>query len=143
MPVKARVLASFYRDSVVLMRVAEELRHRPGVREAALFMGTPANQALMEQSGLLDAAGRDARPDDLVLAVDAESEEATAAALAAGHELLLARPRAAAGARRARPRTLESAVRALPQANVAAISVPGAFASREARGGERNVPRQA
>ena len=132
MPVKARVLPSFYRDSVVLMRVAEELRHRPGVREAALFMGTPANLALMEQSGLLDAAGREARPEDLVLTVDAESEEATAAALAAGHELLLARQRAAAGARRARPRTLESAVRALPQANVAAISVPGAFASREA-----------
>ena len=33
---------------------------------------------------------------------------------------------------RARPRTLESAVRVLPGANLAAISVPGAFAGREA-----------
>jgi FdrA protein len=132
MPVTSRVLPSFYRDSVVLMRVAETLRRRPGVREAAVFMGTPANLALMAQSGLLDARAREARPDDLVLAVDADEDEAAAAALAAGHELLLGRSRVAGPGRRVRPRTLESAVRALPGANVAAISVPGAFAAREA-----------
>ena len=33
MPVRTRVLASFYQDSVVLMRAADEIRRRPGVRE--------------------------------------------------------------------------------------------------------------
>ena len=75
MPVRARVLTSFYRDSVVLMRVADEVRRRPGVREAALFMGTPANLDLLEQAGLLEAEGRRARPEDLVVAVDADSGE--------------------------------------------------------------------
>ena len=132
MPVRACVLTSFYRDSVVLMRVADDVRRRPGVREAALFMGTPANLALLEQAGLLEAEGRRARPEDLVVAVDADSGEIAATALAAAQELLLARRHTRDGPRRARPRTLESAVRVLPGANLAAISVPGAFAGREA-----------
>jgi hypothetical protein len=91
MPVRACVLTSFYRDSVVLMRVADEVRRRPGVREAALFMATPANLGLLEQAGLLEAEGRRARPEDLVVAVDADSGETLATALAAAQELLLAR----------------------------------------------------
>jgi FdrA protein len=132
MAVRACVLRSFYRDSVVLMRVADDVRRRPGVREAALFMGTSANLGLLEQAGLLEADGRSARPEDLVVAVDADSEDIAATALAAGQALLLARRPAGDGPRRARPRTLESAVRLLPGANLAAISVPGAFAGREA-----------
>lgn len=132
MAVRACVLRSFYRDSVVLMRVAEDVRRRPGVREAALFMGTLANLDLLEQAGLLEADGRSARPEDLVVAVAADSDEIAATALAAGQALLLARLPAGDGPRRARPRTLESAVRLLPGANLAAISVPGAFAGREA-----------
>jgi FdrA protein len=131
MPMRSRVLPSFYRDSVVLMRVAEEVRGRPGVREAALFMGTPANLALLEQAGLLDAAGRGARPEDLLIAVEADGEERADAAIAVAYELLLAR-RGGDGARRARPRTLDTALRELPGANLAMISVPGAFAGREA-----------
>jgi FdrA protein len=126
------VLSSFYRDSVVLMRVADEVRRRPGVLEAALFMGTPANLVLLEQAGLLESHGREARPEDLVVAVAADSEEIAAAALAAAQELLLARRRAGDGPRRPRPRTLASAIQALPGANLAAISVPGPFAAREA-----------
>ena len=132
MPVRARVLASFYQDSVVLMRVADEVRRRPGVREAALFMGTPANLALLEQARLLETEGRKARPEDLVLSVEADNEEIAEAALAAAQDLLLARRRAREARRGPRPRTLETALRALPGANLAAVSVPGAFAAREA-----------
>jgi FdrA protein len=130
--VRSRILPSFYRDSVVLLRAAEEVRGRPGVREAALFMGTPANLALLEQAGLLDAAGRSARPEDLLIAVDADGEERADAAIAAAYELLLARRGAGAGARPSRPRTLDSALRQLPAANLAMISVPGSFAGLEA-----------
>jgi FdrA protein len=132
MPVRSRVLPVFYRDSVVLMRVADEIRRRPGVRDAALFMGTPANLALLGQAGLLDGDARQARPDDLVLAVAADSGEAADAALASAQERLLAPRQAERDPRRPRPRTLASAVQALPEANLAAISVPGPFAAREA-----------
>jgi FdrA protein len=132
MPVRSRVLPAVYRDSVVLMRVADETRRRPGVREAALFMGTPANLALLGQAGLLDGDARRARPEDLVLAVAADSGEAADAALAAAQALLVAPRRAEHDARRPRPRTLDSAARMLPEANLAAISVPGPFAALEA-----------
>jgi FdrA protein len=114
------------------MRVADETRRRHGVREAALFMGTPANLALLGQAGLLDETGRRARPEDLVLAVAADSAEAADAALAAAQALLLTQCREEGDSRRLRPHTLDSAVRALPGANLAAISVPGPFAAREA-----------
>ena len=132
MPVRSRVLPAFYRDSVVLMRVADETRRRPGVREAALFMGTPANLALLGQAGLLDGEARQARPEDLVLAVAADSGDAADAALASAQAMLVVQRQAEREARGARPRTLDSAVRALPGANLVAISVPGAFAAREA-----------
>jgi FdrA protein len=132
MPVRNRVLPAFYRDSVVLMRVAAETRRRAGVREAALFMGTPANLALLAQADLLGDGARGARPEDLVLAVAADTGEAADAALAVAQELLLAPRRAERDSRRARPRSLDSAIRALPEANLAAISVPGPFAAREA-----------
>ncbi len=132
MPIRAEVLTSFYQDSVVLMRVAGQVRGRPGVREAAAFMGTPANHALLEQTGLAVAETRAARPDDLILAVEAETEAAAAAALAAARELLTERRRTAEQSAEGRPRTLDSALKTLPRANLVAISVPGAYAKFEA-----------
>ena len=133
MQIQTAILPSFYQDSVVLMRVASEVRAHPGVREAAAFMGTAANQAILEQTGLATPESRCARPDDLVLAVAAESEAAAAAALAAARTLLLTRRESGARTEAARPRTLDAALRALPQANLAAISVPGPYAAFEAR----------
>ncbi len=132
MPVRAQVLPSCYQDSVILMRIAAEVRRLPGVREAAAFMGTPANHALLEQIGLSSDASRGARPDDLILVVEAGTDAAAEAALAAAQERLAARREARAQGAEARPRTLDSALRRLPRANLVAISVPGAYASFEA-----------
>jgi hypothetical protein len=55
MTVRAVVRRSYYRDSMVLMRVAEALRALPGVREAAALMGTPANHELLASAGLATA----------------------------------------------------------------------------------------
>jgi FdrA protein len=132
MPIRTRILASFYQDSVVLMHAASEVRLLPGVREAAAFMGTPANHALLEQIGLSSDASRRARADDLILVVDADTDAAAETALAAARERLAARRQEADQAAEARPRTLDSALRLLPRANLVAISVPGAYAKFEA-----------
>lgn len=132
MPVRAIVRPSFYQDSVALMRVAHELRALPGVSEAAALMGTPANHELLAAAGLETAETKGAGAGDLVLAVDAESEAAAEAALAAADGLFAARRQALEAAVRVLPRTLDSALRHLPDANLAAISVPGAYAKVEA-----------
>lgn len=133
MLVRTTIQRSFYQDSVVLMRVAGTIRSRPGVREAAAFMGTPANHELLEQTGLATADTHTAQPNDLILAVKADTEAAAEAALAAAQDLLRERRKAVEQKARLLPRTLDSALRQMPDANVAAISVPGAYARFEAQ----------
>jgi len=131
MPAFNFVRASFYRDSVTLMRLAGAMEAVAGVTRAAAMMGTPANRALLEQAGLLAKDGATAGPADLVIAVVAEDAAAAEAARAAAEQALLARPPAVRGPD-ATPRTLEGALRALPGANLVLISVPGAYAGAEA-----------
>ena len=124
---------SFYQDSVALMGLARELRTGAGVREAAALMGTPANQALMADAGLLTEEARAAGPNDLVIVARADSAEEADAALSRAESLLTARRARVEARGRRLPRTLDSAVRQLEGANLALISVPGAFAAAESQ----------
>jgi FdrA protein len=114
------------------MQVAAQIRARPGIRQAAAFMGTPSNRDLLGEAGLSTPDDQRARPEDLILAVDAETDAVAEAALATARQLILERRRAAETAATARPRTLDSALRMMPRANLAAISVPGQHAAFEA-----------
>jgi FdrA protein len=133
MAVRSLVRRSSYRDSMVLMRVAEALRALPGVREAAALMGTPANHELLTEAGLATSETRDAAPGDLMIAVQAETEAAADAGLAEVERILDERRSTVAPAGQALPRTLDAALRLMPDANLAAISVPGEYAAYEAQ----------
>src|SRR5918911_4915504 len=69
-----------YHDSVTLMLLARQARALDGVVEAAAVAATPVNLELLARLGL--QPGQAVTPDDLVVAVRAESEAAAAAALA-------------------------------------------------------------
>jgi FdrA protein len=131
--IRAVVKRSAYQDSVILLALARQLRAGDGVLEAAALMGTPANRALLEQSGLLTPEAAAASANDLVIAVRADSALAAEEALSLAETFLSARQKRLEGAGRLLPRTLESACRHLPGANLVLISVPGAFAAQEAR----------
>ncbi len=134
MPIATRLLPSAYYDSVTLMLVARELLAMPGVQDAAVVMGTPANLALMRDAGLLTAQAQAATPNDLVVAVLATSDYEAAAALAAVDGLLAAgKSGKQTDGAAPRPRSLRAAVRQAPDANLALISVAGRYAAREAR----------
>jgi len=129
---KNEIRRGLYLDSVRLMQIAAALKSDvPGVEEAALMIGTPANLAILAAAGLI-AGGVDAGPNDLVIAVCARDADAAAAALAAARVHLERRAARPAGATY-RPRTLDGALATLAGANLALISVPGAFAAAEAR----------
>jgi FdrA protein len=126
------VRPSCYQDSVALLALARELRARPDVAEAAALMGTPANRELLAQAGLLTAEAAAAGPNDLIVVIDA-APAAALPALARAEELLSAqRARREHGGRHA-PRTIDGALRRMPDADLALISVPGAWAAAEAR----------
>jgi FdrA protein len=116
-----------YHDSVVLMQLQRALASLPGVLDAGVVMATPANLDLLEASGLLPGSEVTAGPDDLLIAVKAESEAAAGEALTRVDALFQVR-RAEAG-EEFRPRSLASALKQLPGARWVLVSVPGRHAA--------------
>ena len=132
MPTLTRIKPSEYHDSVTLMLVAQAILKLPGVQDAAVVMGTPANREIIAAAKLLTPEAAGARPDDLLIVVKAVDETSALAALAQAEEILSARaPRIGSAAQR--PKSLASAITATPGANLAVISVAGRYAAGEAR----------
>jgi succinyl-CoA synthetase alpha subunit len=127
-----RIRPSTFVDSVALMQVAEEVRTRPGVRAAALVLATELNRRLLAEAGLLAPDAERAGPNDLVIAVSAQSEAAADGAVRHAEELLAARRGDGGPQGIEPPRSIVSAARRLPGANVALVSVPGRHAAAEA-----------
>lgn len=130
-----------YYDSLVLMQVQAALAKLAGVQDAGVMMGTEANKALLEQSGLLAPEAEAARPDDLLIVVRAGAAAEVEAALGQV-DSLLARRRSEAADDEYRPQSLETALRLRPDAQWVLVSVPGRYAAgvaREALRRGRNV----
>ena len=131
----AYIHANLYQDSVALMRVAPRPRARPGGVNATLQMGNPANKDILQEAGLLGAAVMEAGPSDIMVVVQARSAAACAAAVAESRAQLAgtAESSAATGAATTLARTtLAQGAAEWPAANLAQISVPGAYAAAEA-----------
>lgn len=147
--VGSRIIPSRYQDSVVLMRVASRLREMPGIGEAALFMGSEANKAILRANGLATSEAEKARPEDLIIAVRLDSpdeepgatpESATLQAPRLSLEEALCRPKIcstkkkqSAEAETRRLYSLDAALRAATRATLVFISLPGRYAAAEAR----------
>jgi FdrA protein len=136
MTLKTLIRPGEYHDSVTLMVVARALSEFPGVRDAAVVMATEANRAVLKEAGLLAPEVRAATPNDVVIAVQAESDRAAEAALAEALRLLAQKPAGTEGGTggegAARPRSLRGGAQAASGVNVAIISVAGRYAADEA-----------
>lgn len=130
---KVLVRKDSYFDSVVLMLLSRDLKGRAGVRDAVVAMGTPMNLELLGSMGFAGGELAAATPNDLVIAVEADDAAAVEAGLEAASAALAKRGPAAGARAAAEPTTLAGALREHPGANVAVISLPGAYAAREAR----------
>ncbi len=129
---KAIVRKDSYFDSVFLMSLSKKLKGSEEVSDAVVAMGTPMNLELLLAEGYAEAELAGATPNDLVMAVECADEAAVAKALEAAAGLLARKgSRGAAGIRE--PTSLGAALEELPGANLAVISLPGAYAAREAR----------
>lgn len=132
MLIKTEVWPSLYQDSVILMQIASKIRLLEGIDEAAAFMGTEGNQALLKEIGLETTESLTAGPNDVILTLRAETEANAAAAFVAARQMLSEKRRSDEDEGEALPKSLDSALKILPDANLAAISVPGAFVKFEA-----------
>ena len=122
------VIKNKYYDSVLLMKLAGELGRTEGVTQFTVGMGTPLNKDTMNDMGLLLEEGEAATPNDLILAVAAESE-AVAGKL---KEAYLARLAQARGTGKCEYASLDMMGRYIKDRNLAVISLAGEFAGAEA-----------
>ncbi len=127
-----------YFDSVFLMRVARRIASQQGMSDASAVLATEANRKVLIGMGYGDD-GHDpdfavAGPNDLVIAL--EGEEAAVDAIAANVDSYLSQgSETSSGTGRSlpRPRSISEAMERRPDCSLAVISVPGKYASREAR----------
>ncbi|MFN2188352.1 MAG: hypothetical protein ACK2T3_06290, partial [Candidatus Promineifilaceae bacterium] len=117
-----------YFDSVVLMQLQRELAQLPGVVDAGVVMATPANCDLLASTGFEGLPT--AKADDLLIVVEAETEDDAKNALAQVDQLMARKRQVQSEGYR--PKSLSAAAGQLPQANWVLISVPGRYAAKVA-----------
>ena len=131
-----RVRPDTYVDSVLLMSASRAMRDVDGAAWATAVMGTEANLDELRSRGFGGEDLASARANDLVLAVEAGSEEEAEGALEAGMRALSeVGGGEGEGPRERAPRSLQQAVQETPDLDVALISVPGEHAALEAHKG--------
>jgi succinyl-CoA synthetase alpha subunit len=122
-----------YFDSVTLMLISGEIKKLEGVEHAVVGMGTDYNIDSLKRLGMFSEVFSGVTPNDLIICVTAATEAVAAAAIESAQKLLQTRKTPATEGGSYAPSTQEGAFRQLPEANMVVISVPGAFAAREAR----------
>lgn len=126
--VKSHLEKNLVRDSLVLMKISEDIKKIPGVEEALVAMGTETNKKLAEDLGLYTDEVAAATERDLFISVRASSIESLQKALETARELLLKPPEAG----ELEFFDIDMALSAMPDANLALISVPGEYAKEVA-----------
>ena len=122
-----------YHDSVVLMLLTNAVSGLEGVRKASIMMGTPANKDIFAQSGLDTPELMHAASNDMVIVADVD-DDAAAERLLKEADAFFERQMNAKGREEAEAsvHTWDDAAKKLPGANLAVISVAGAYAAAEA-----------
>ena len=131
MSVFTRIKSRTYQDSLKLMRISGEIQGLPDILEAFAFMGTEINKKTRIPQTLQSNETRDAGPDDLILLVKSDNEQAALDALAA-FDRKMNETAAKEKTDEKSPATLDEGVVLSPEANLAVISVPGEYAAYQA-----------
>ena len=118
-----------YYDSVFLMGVNQRLARLPGVGQTAVLMASERNKELLAEIGIEGDEVRAAGPNDLLVAVIADSPAIVEAALAGLDDALQTLQ---AGTALSDLHTFEDGLRAEPGANLAVLTIPGGYVYREA-----------
>lgn len=127
-----RLRNNAYYDSATLMSISQRIKRQEGVREAVAVMGTDHNKQLLEDVGLSSSVAGEATARDLILAVQADTNEVAEQAIDEIEGSLSDQGRQASKRGEFVPTSLLDAFEEDPGINLVLISVPGEYASREA-----------
>ncbi len=132
MVIKTHIIKQEYRDSVQLMRSASAASKLEGVVLASVLMGTPKNKPLLEEVNLLTPEAKDAGPNDIIISIRAKTDASANDAIAFIIDFL-AQEIASSDDISLSYKSIRGALTSVKEANLAVISVPGQFATRETR----------
>lgn len=130
---KTVVKKGSYQDSVVLMLLTNEISSVEGVNKIQVMMATPANKDIFKTSGLDTEELMEASANDMVVVADIEEDSVLDVVLAKVEEFLKKQSTQAEGKKGAESvKSWDKALKKAPEANLAVISIPGAYAALEA-----------
>ncbi|WP_329885997.1 acyl-CoA synthetase FdrA [Pseudoramibacter faecis] len=130
---KTVVKKGSYHDSVILMLLTNALTATEGVQKVQVMMATPANKDIFARAGLQTEELDEATANDMVIVADVD-DPALMAALEEKTEAFFENQATddRARAEDAGVSSWEGAKEKLPDADLAVISIPGAYAALEA-----------
>jgi len=123
---KVLVLKNTFRDSVFLLKVTDEIRKLPGVREALVGMGTDTNVQLVKGLGLWGEDLKGIQPNDLFIVVGGSSDEVVNNAVSLALSLLEGIKEESQFS------NFTEALSALPDPTLVLISIPGKYVKQVA-----------
>ena len=122
-----------YHDSVVLMLLTNQISTIQGVKKASVMMATPANKDIFKQSGLDTKELMESTANDMVIVADVEDDSLLDTIMKEAEEFFKKQSVSAGNGKEAQSaKSWDQALNQLPDANLAVISIPGAYAALEA-----------
>jgi FdrA protein len=119
-----------YYDSLFLMGISKRISDAKGVQQNAVIMGSDNNKRLLSNIGIQDTQIDAAHPNDLIVAVIADTPQIVNDVLGKLDDYLQGGVQSASASKL---HSFEDGLAQKPEANLVAISVPGEYAAREAR----------
>ncbi len=130
---KTVVKKGSYHDSVVLMLLTNQISTIEGVKKVSIMMATPANKDIYRQSGLATEELEAASANDLVIVADVDDDSLLDTIEAEMEEFFQKQSTESNEKKGAESvKSWEKALAKQPDANLAVISIPGAYAALEA-----------
>lgn len=130
---KTIVKKGSYHDSVVLMLLTNQISTIEGVKKVSIMMATPANKDIYKQSGLDTEELMEATANDMVVVADVDDDSILDTIMEEVEEFFKKQSTANADKKGAESvKSWDKALEKMPDANLAVISIPGAYAALEA-----------
>lgn len=90
MAIKFKIKKNYFQDALRLMRISKSIREMDGVKNAVAVMATEKAKFALEDAGFMAPEIKDAKGSDLVMTVEADTEELANQVLVKMEELVSA-----------------------------------------------------
>ncbi|QTJ37058.1 DUF1116 domain-containing protein [Dolosigranulum pigrum] len=125
------ILKNNYQDSINLMRLTKEINSLNQVNKSQIMMGTDANKEILQTSNLLTDEAKQAKPNDLIIVVDANNKSTIDEVMKKIDNSLSDLSTQKNNLSTKEVSNLDDALEELPEANMGLFSIAGEYAVPE------------